>query len=101
MKFLPTQDVSWSEWIDFDEEHIANVPSSPGVFRMHAAMKILYIGNAENLRQRLVEMTESSCTKDASRFCYMETTSHEQLKEELLKEYVEKHDGALPKCMES
>ena len=98
---MPTQDVSWSDWLDFDKEHITKAPSSPGVFRMHQAMKILYIGNAENLQHRLLEMLESPCTKDASRFCYMETTSHEKLKQELIKEYVEKHDGILPKCMQS
>lgn len=98
---MPAQDVTWSEWLNFDKETIARVPTSSGVFRMHAAMKILYIGNTENLQKRLMETLESSCTSEASRFCFMETTSHEQLGNELLKEYVEKHDGKLPKCMEN
>ena len=97
---MTTQDVSWSEWFNFDKENIANTPSKPGVFRMHAAMKILYIGNSENLQNRLSETFEESCTCDASRFCYYETSEHEQLKNELIQEYLEKHEGKLPKCME-
>ena len=94
-------EIKWSDWLNFDKENIAKVPSSPGVFRMHAAMKILYIGNSENLQHRLNEALEAPCTDEASRFCFMETDSHEQLKNTLLNEYVEKHDGKLPKCMES
>lgn len=68
---------------------------------MHAAMKILFIGNAENLQKKLCETLETPCTRDASRICYMETANHEQLKEELLKEFADKHEGKLPKCMQN
>ena len=96
---MTTQDVTWSEWLNFDKDNISNTPPKPGVFRMHAAMKILYIGNTENLQKRLNETLEEPCTCDASRFCYFETSEHEQLKNDLIQEYLEKHDGKLPKCM--
>ena len=67
---------------------------------MHAAMKILYIGNTENLQNRLYKALEEPCTGDASRYCYVETSKHEQLKNDLIQEYKEKHEGKLPKCME-
>jgi hypothetical protein len=67
---------------------------------MHAAMKILYIGKTTNLRQTILESLNDSCTKDAKRFKYSTTSEHEQIGTQLLKEYQEKHDGKLPKCME-
>lgn len=92
--------MSWSEWLEFNKENVSKAPQNPGVFRMHAAMKIVYIGNAENLQKRLDEALVAPCTSDAKRFCYMETREHEKIKDELLKEYRERHDGKLPKCME-
>ena len=97
---MTTQDVTWSEWLNFDKENISNTPAKPGVFRMHAAMKILYIGNTENLQNRLNETLKEPCTSDASRYCYFETSEHEQLKNDLIQEYLDKHEGKLPKCME-
>jgi len=97
---LHSQDITWSDWLNFDKENIGKVPSTPGIFRMHEAMKILIIGNANNLQKRLFEALEDTCTSIASRFCYFETAQHEQLKNELIKEYTEKHDGKLPKCMQ-
>lgn len=90
----------WSEWLEFNKENVAKMPQNPGVFRMHAAMKIMYIGNAKNLQKRLDEVLVAPCTSDAKRFCYMETGEHEKIKGELLKEYRKSHDGKLPKCME-
>ena len=97
---MTTQDVTWSEWLNFNKENISKTYTKPGVLRMHAAMKILYIGNTENLQNRLYEALEESCICDASRYCYIETSEHEQLKNDLIQEYKEKHDGKLPKCME-
>ncbi len=91
----------WSDWLDFDKKSISNVPQSPGIFMMHASMKILYIDNSENLRNALLEVCTVPCISDATRFRYMETSSHEKTKEELIKDYSEKHDGKLPKCMET
>ena len=37
--------LTWSEWLDFDKTTIETVPESPGLYKMHASMKILYIGS--------------------------------------------------------
>jgi len=93
-------DVNWSEWFEFDKEKISVVPETPGIFRMHAAMKIFHIGNTENLRKELSEKLVAPCTSEATRFCYMETQDHEKLKDILLTDYQNRHEGKLPKCMQ-
>ena len=93
--------IVWSDWLDYSEEQISKTPQEPGVYMMHAAMKILYIGNATNLRQTILESLNDNCTKDAKRFRYSAISNHDETKMQLLKEYQEKHDGKLPRCMES
>jgi excinuclease UvrABC nuclease subunit len=93
-------EISWSEWLDFNEEIVSKVPESPGVYMMHAAMKILFIGGSGNLRQSITESLKSSCTSDAKRFRYFAANSYEEIRDRLLKEYQEKHEGRLPKCMQ-
>ena len=97
---MTSDEITWSEWYSFDEQNIANVPSLPGVFRMHAAMKILLIDNDEDMQKGLLKALKAPCTSEAGRFCYFQTDSHKQLKEKLIHEYKEKHDGKLPKCMQ-
>ncbi len=92
-------EVSWSEWIDFDRTNVEAIPELPGVYAMHAAMKILYIGSATNLRQSLLESLSHPCISKAKRFHYMITDNHNEMKEKLLNEYRQKH-GRLPECME-
>ena len=96
---MSSNDIVWSEWLNFDKDTIEKIPESPGVFRMHAAMKILLIENAENLQKRLLETLNQPCTCEASRFCYYESPDHENLKSQLVKEYVAKHEGKMPRCM--
>lgn len=91
---------SWSEWLDFDKSSINNIPECAGVFGMHAAMKILFIGSTQNLRNTLLESLSTPCLDKAKRFRYMITESPEVIKEQILREYIEKHDGKLPLCME-
>lgn len=91
--------ISWSDWLDFSEEQVSKVPESAGVYMMHAAMKILVIGNSANLKQSIAESLKTPCTSDAKRFRYFVTDSHLEIGQKLLKEYQEKHDGNLPKCM--
>ena len=91
--------ISWSDWLDFSQEQIAKVPESAGVYMMHAAMKILFIGNSANLKQSIAESLKAPCTADAKRFRYSVTESHQEIAQKLLREYQEKHDGKLPKCM--
>jgi excinuclease UvrABC nuclease subunit len=92
-------EISWSDWLDFSQDQIASIPESPGVFMMHAAMKILYIGDSENLRESITQLQKEPCVCDAKRFRYSVLDAHNEAKERLLAEYKEKHDGNMPKCM--
>jgi len=89
----------WSQWLDFDRANVEAVPESPGVCVMHASMKILYIGASPNIRQELMGRLSDSCTAKAKRFRYVVTPTFESVKEQQVKEYVNKH-GKLPPCME-
>jgi len=91
---------NWTEWIDYKESNISGVPKKPGVFMMHAAMKILFIGSTNNLKNDLNQTMDDQCISNATRFRYMLTDKQKEVKEELINEYLDKHDGILPKCME-
>jgi hypothetical protein len=95
-----TIELNWSDWLDFSASQVANVPELPGVFMMHASMKILYIGDSINLKKSISESLESSCICDAKRFRYAAVDGHDKIREQLLAEYKEKHGGKMPKCME-
>jgi hypothetical protein len=92
----------WSEWLDFNQSDITSAaPEKPGVFKVHASMKILYIGSSStNLRQSLLESLSDPCIGKAMRFSYLVTEKAEQVKDRLLKEYRETHGGNLPACMD-
>ena len=92
----------WSEWLDFDQSNITTsaIPDKSGVFKVHASMKILYIGSSStNLRQSLESLLDPCIAKER-RFSYLVTEKAEQVKDELLKEYRESHGGNLPACMD-
>ncbi len=91
----------WSEWLDFNQDNAKSVPESAGVFVMHTAMKILFIGSTQNLRLSLLESLTTPCLEKAKRFRYMVTGSQEKVKEQLIIDYTEKHSGKLPACMET
>lgn len=88
----------WSSWLDFDSRSLEAVPESPGVFVMHASMKVLYIGSGQNIRQGLASRLSDECSSKAKRFKYMLTDSHEQAREGLIQEFRQKHQGSLPPC---
>jgi hypothetical protein len=92
----------WSEWLDFDQSTIstAAIPNKSGVFKVHASMKVLYIGSSMNLRQSLLESLLDPCIGKARRFSYLLTDKAELVKDQLLKEYRESHGGNLPACMD-
>lgn len=90
----------WSEWLDFDRAHVESVPEAPGVYLMHASMKVMYIGAGDNIRKPLLELLAEPCASKAKRFHYMLTQSHAAVKEQLLKDYMDKHEGKMPVCME-
>jgi hypothetical protein len=92
--------MSWSEWLDFNGAGVETVPEAPGVYLLHASMKVLHIGGSDNMRRSLVELLSDPCAGTAKRFHYMPTSSYAQVKEQLLKEYAEKHAGKMPPCME-
>lgn len=92
--------MSWSEWLDFDRQGVEQVPEAPGVYMMHASMKVMHIGGSDNMRATLLQLLSDPCASKAKRFHYMSTESYAQTKDQLLKEYADKHAGKLPSCME-
>ena len=60
----------WSEWLDFNHSNITTTATldKPGVFKVHASMKILYIGSSINLKQSLLESLSDPCINKAKRF---------------------------------
>ena len=94
------QGLNWSPWLDFDRDNISNVSQSEGVFKMHAGMKILFMGSSQNLKKTLLECLSNPCIDKAKRFSYAVTRSSNEIKEDLLNEYRNNHDGKLPSCME-
>jgi hypothetical protein len=92
---------SWSQWLDFDKFNVSSTPESAGVFSMHAAMKILFIGSSQNLRNSLLESLSKPCLDKAKRFRYMITDSPDKIKEQIIQDYIQKHNGKLPLCMEN
>ncbi|HYG00241.1 MAG TPA: hypothetical protein VD815_09120 [Candidatus Saccharimonadales bacterium] len=92
----------WSEWLDFNHSNITTsaIPEKPGVFKVHASMKILYIGRSMNLKQSLLESLLDPCIGKATRVSYLITQNTEQVRDQLLKEYRESHGGKMPVCMD-
>ncbi|MEW5841468.1 MAG: hypothetical protein AB1753_10745 [Thermoproteota archaeon] len=90
----------WSDWLDFDRAGVEQVPEKPGVYLMHASMKVMHIGGSDNMRQALLDLLADPCAGKARRFHYMPTESYAQVREQMLKEYADKHGGKLPSCME-
>jgi len=93
--------LNWSSWLNFDKETIIDTPETEGVYKMHASMKILFIGSSSNLRKSLLDSLSNSCLNKATRFTYAVTQSSDKIKVNLLNEYGSTHNGKLPICMES
>ncbi|HEX9320170.1 MAG TPA: hypothetical protein VF884_14645 [Nitrososphaeraceae archaeon] len=91
--------LEWSSWVDYGRSNINAVPESPGVFKMHAHMKILYIGSSLCLRQSLLDSLSHPCLNQASRFSYAIIDSADKVQEQLLNEYRATHNGKSPSCM--
>ena len=90
----------WSDWLDFNEETISKIPQSAGVYMMHTSMKILFIGGSENIKTSIQDKESYSCISGATRVRYMQTLSYEQITDDLIKDYQDRHEGKLPQCME-
>ena len=93
----------WSEWLDFSQSNIimSSVLDQTGVFKVHASMKMLYIGSSKNLKQSLLALLSHPCIGKAKRFSYLATDNAEEVKDQLLQTYRDSHGGKLPACMES
>ena len=91
----------WSQWLDFDRTNVESVPEAAGVFVMHAAMKVLYIGSGQSVRAALADRLNDECCSKAKRFRYMLAPAAEDAKDNLLRDYREKHGGMLPACNSS
>ena len=92
--------LEWSSWIDFNRTSIDEVPQSEGVYKLHANMRILFIGSTKNLRQSLIQDLTNPCINNSARFSYANTETADKIAENLLDEYRNKHEGKLPLCME-
>ena len=46
--------LDWSPWLDFHIDNIDNIAESEGVYKIHAGMKILFIGGGQNLRESML-----------------------------------------------
>lgn len=90
---------AWSDWLDYNEETISKIPQSAGVYMMHASMKILFIGGSENIKISIQDKNGESCISRATRVRYMQTASYEQITDDLIKDYQDRHEGKLPQCM--
>ena len=89
---------NWSDWRDFDQETFANIPEVPGVYMMHAAMEILFIGGSENLKKS-IQNTSEKYLKRETRLRYREEINFQNIKEKLVKDYQKRHEGNLPEFM--
>jgi hypothetical protein len=94
------ESLDWSPWLDFDKDNIANIAESEGVYKIHAGMKILFIGSSQNVRESMLGCLSDPCISKAKRFSYAIIESADTVKEQLLDEYRNKHKGKLPTCME-
>jgi hypothetical protein len=92
--------LGWSPWLDFDIDKIENIAESEGVYKIHAGMKILFIGSGQNLRESMRRCLSDPCMSKARRFSYAIIESSDKVKEQLVNEYRNKHGGRLPICME-
>jgi hypothetical protein len=95
------QALDWSPWLDCDRDNISNIAESEGVYKLHAGMKILFIGSSQNVRESLLDCLSNPCISKAKRFSYAITQSSDKINEQLLNEYRNTHNGKLPICMES
>jgi len=98
---MPSNENTWSDWLDFNDETISKIPQSAGVYMMHASMKILFIGGSENIKASIKNKEKEQCISKATRIRYMQTRTYEQIVNDLIKDYKDRHNGKYPQCMEA
>ena len=92
-------DNHWSEWLDFSPETVSKIPELPGVFMMHTAMKILFIGSSENMKKSVEDRSSDKCVSKSTRFRYRKEDNFKNFENVLIKEFKKRHEGQLPACM--
>jgi formate dehydrogenase (NADP+) beta subunit len=81
-------------WLLFDQEHVATVSESEGVYQLlDEGKRVLRIAGTANLREALEEQLSSS--PEARYFNYEEAPMYTQRESELLQHYLQQH-GRLP-----
>ncbi len=95
-----TLSLEWSSWLDFNSNSIDKIPESEGVYKLHANMKILFIGSSKNLKLSLTQDLTNPCFNNNARFSYAISDAADKVILNLLDEYRNKHNGKLPLCME-
>jgi len=84
-----------------EKSAIEKIPEIKGVYELAASDIVLYIGQSDNLRRRLLEHLNSldKCIQRATQFCYQQNQDSEKLEQTLLQNYKQKY-GGLPTCNE-
>lgn len=91
---------SWSDWTDFNEDNISEIPQKAGVFMMHSAMQILCIEGTKNIKNTITGKFLQRYTSDNTRLRYMITEDFERISENMIRDYKNRHEGNLPLCMQ-
>jgi len=73
------QSLEWSSWFDFNSNSIHEIPESEGVYKLHANMKILFIGNSKNIKQSLTQELTNPCFNNNARFSYAITDTADKV----------------------
>ena len=81
-------------WLEFDQEHVATVSASEGVYQLLDADKhVLRIAGATDLRRALEEQLDAN--PQARCVIYEESAMYTQRESELLQHFLQEH-GRLP-----
>ncbi|WP_297471991.1 hypothetical protein [Nitrosopumilus sp.] len=89
----------WSDWLDCNQQVLLEIPEKPGVYMMHAAMKILLIGGSHNMKKSISEALEQKCVSKATRIRFREEENFEEIRKEMITDYKKRHEGNIPQCM--
>ena len=86
-------------WYSFTSGNLANVPIASGVYWLGVNSRVIYIGSASNLNERLRAHynTNDSCIRKASQFAIDTYSNYTERERQLLQAYRQKH-GRLPEC---
>jgi len=89
----------WSEWTVKDQTNLQNVPAEKGVYELGIVGEITYIGQSQNLNERLQQHLNSTdpCISSAKFFRYYQTQNPEKEEEDALANY-KKRNGKIPRC---